>query len=199
MSILHQSLQQFSAWYGPRVCQSSLQSRESDPIFLGHGRQDANHHPSLGHIHSPGILTRIAQQPFQLISQAVWPPTHADPGIIFEHSQQFGLHARGIAAQPFAQRETQPTVGIERIGCEPLQKIAPGKSEIPIVQGVPALLRRWWRRRWQRDVVHAGRTPVPGGSPPFHTVGSVPPRPPPQRVTPWSAPAQKPPPKGMTG
>ena len=147
MSILDQSLQQFSSRYGPRVSESSLQSCESDPIFLGHRCQNPNHNPALGHINPLGVSTRIAQQPFYLISQAAWSPTHANPGIIFEHSQQFGSHARGIAAQPFAQREPQPTVGIKWVGCEPLEEIAPGKSEISIVQGIPALLRRWWRRR----------------------------------------------------
>ena len=199
MSIMDQSLQQFSSRYEPMMSERSLQSRESDPIFLGHGRQHSNHNPPFGHIDPSGVLTRITQQSLQSISKVARSPTHADPGIIFKHPQQFGLHARSIAAHPFAQRETKPTVGIERIGCEPLQEIAPGKSEIPIVQGVPALLRRWWRRRWQRDVVHARRTPVPRGGPPFHAVRSIPPGPPSQRVTSWPAPAQKTPPKGMTG
>ena len=156
------------------MSERSLQSRESDPIFLGHGRQHSNHNPPFGHIDPSGVLTRITQQSLQSISEVARSPTHADPGSSSSTSA-VRLACPKHCRASLRTGETKPTVGIERIGCEPLQEIAPGKSEIPIVQGVPALLRRWWRRRWQRDVVHARRTPVPRGGPPFHAVRSIPP------------------------
>ena len=68
MSILDQLLQQFSSRYDPSMSERSLQSRESDPIFLGHGRQHSNHNPPFGHIDPSGVSTRITQQSLQSIS-----------------------------------------------------------------------------------------------------------------------------------
>ena len=189
MPILNQPVQQFSSWYGPLVCKSSVQSRERDSVLLGHCRQRPNHDPSFRDVDSVCVPARILQQPLQLISQAAWSPIQAGPRIVLQDSEQFRLHARGIAAQPFAQGKPQPTVGIKRVRRKPFQEIAPGQPEIPPVQRIPALLQRRWQRRWQCDVVHAWRTPVPGGRPPFHTVGSVPPRSPSQSVATGSAPA----------
>ena len=198
MPILNQPVQQFSPWHGSLVRKSSVKSRERDSVLLGHCRQGPNHDPSFWDVDSGCVPARILQQPFQLISQAAWSPIQAGPRIVLQDSEQFRLHARGVASQPFAQGEPQPTVGVKRVCRKPLQKIATGKPEITPVQRIPALLRRRWQRRWQCDVLHVWRTPVPGGRPPFHTVGSIPPRPPSQGVATGSTPAQKSPAKGMT-
>ena len=192
-------MQQFSPRHGSVVGKSPVQRCQGNAIFLGHGRQHPHHDPPFGHVHSVGVPARITQQPIQLSSEGCWPPTHADPWIIFKRPQQFCLHAGGISSQPLAQREPQPTVGVKGVHCEPLEKITPGHAKISILQCFPALLGRWRRRRWQRDVVHAGLAPMPSGRPPFHTVGAVPPGSPSQGVAPRATPAQKAPAKRMTG
>ena len=149
MPILNQPVQQFSPWHGSLVRKSSVQSRERDSVLLGHCRQGPNHDPSFWDVDSGCVPARILQQPFQLISQAAWSPIQAGPRIVLQDSEQFRLHARGVASQPFAQGEPQPTVGVKRVCRKPLQKIATGKPEITPVQRIPALLRRRWQRRWQ--------------------------------------------------
>ena len=108
-------------------------SPESDPIFLGHGRQHPNHHRSGT---SPAWRLDPHAQLFQLISQAVGLQLMQTQG---SSSSTLSTNMPEALPRNLRTAQTQPTVGIEWVGSEPLQEIASGKSEIPIVQGVPAL------------------------------------------------------------
>lgn len=171
-----------------------MHGSQGEPVFLSHSSQNSHGHPPFWRINSLCGFRCVVEYRPNSIPGHPGSPGHADPRFIFESPKQLDSHSRFISPETFAESQSQTTISVVWIHCEPPQKVTTSLGNVPLLKCIPADVCCRWRRR-QCDVLDGCGTPCPRWRAPFHAVGLVPPRSPAHGVAGWPAPAQESPPE----